>query len=106
MLKLLLVWAVVVNMSRNIDTCQVCDRFVPRMFRLPETHGDPGRMKKAFSNWGLTDNVIMKRNRNMNRMLENQLEGQRNEKRGKSVKAKDNRIRITKIYDRYILTTY
>ena len=97
MLKLLLVCAVVANLSRNIETCQICERFVPRMFRVPETGGDLGRMKKALGTEGLRNNVQFERNRNMNRLLEEQLEEYKQVKRGTKVNAKDTRIRITKM---------
>ena len=97
MLKLLLFCAVVANLSRNIETCQICERFVPRMFRVPQTYGDLGRMKKALGNGGLRNNVQIERNRNMNRLLEKQLEEYKQVKRGSKVNAKDTRIRITKM---------
>ena len=67
------------------------------MFRVPETYGDLGIMKKAFGNGGLRDKVELERNRNMNRLLEEQLEEHLQEKRGTKARAKDIRIRITKM---------
>ena len=97
MLKLLLVCAAVANLSRNIETCQICERFVPRMFRVLETYGDLGQMKKALGNGGLRNNVQTETNRNMNRLLEEQLGEYKQLKRGSKVNAKDTRIRITKM---------
>ena len=76
------------------------------MFRVPETYGDLGKMKNGFGNRGMRNNVQFERNRNMNRLLKEQLEEHKQEKRGTKAKAKDNRIRITKMKNSFTLTSY
>ena len=65
-----------------------------RMFCVPEFNGDPNIIMETFNN-----RELMKAYRNMNMGMDKELEDQKKKKRGTKIPVKDNRIRVTKIYE-------
>ena len=94
MLKILLFCAVISLMSRNTRSSQIifCQRFLFRMFCVhPITYAISKIVRKTFNN-----RELLKRYRNMNIGMDEELEGQEKKKIMTKVLAKDKMMRVTK----------